>query len=342
MSKKRILCSGISGMVGSNIMSHFLKNTDYEIIGIVNWGFHKGKASNILNDENYQKNKDRVSIITHDLNEPFTKEDIKKIGQIDIILNIASDTHVDRSIADPIPFVLNNVKLVLNMLELAREIKPKMFVQFSTDEVYGQAKEGINYPEWSCINPSNPYASSKASQEAISIGYWRTYNVPVIITNTMNVFAENQDKEKFIPLCIDRILKGEKIFIHGYPDNKKAGTRFYIHARNIADALHFIIEKVKPKMYPEYDRLERFNIVGDKEIDNLSLAQMIADELKLPLNYELTNFHGARPGHDLRYALDGQKLKDYGYKYPLNFEESFKRTITYITNQYDIRNNPNN
>lgn len=327
---KRILISGLTGMVSSNVMSHFLKNTDYEIIGTVNWGYHKGKATNILEDENYQNNKDRVKIITHDLNKPFSKEDIVEIGEVDIILNIASDSHVDRSITDPMPFVQNNVNLALNMLELARVVKPKMFVQFSTDEVYGQAPEGINHPEWSVINPSNPYSASKAAQEAIAISYWRTYGVPVIITNTMNVFAENQDKEKFIPLCIDKILKGEKIYIHGDATKQKAGTRFYIHARNVADALHFIIEKVEPKMYPNDDRCERFNIVGEKELDNLSLAQMVADELGKELKYEIVSFHSTRPGHDLRYSLDGQKLKDYGYEFPINFEDSFSRTVQYI------------
>jgi len=327
---KRILLTGITGMVGSNIMSHFLKNTDYEIIGIASWGLHKGKADNILNDEHYQNNQDRVKIVTHDLNKPFSKEDIEDIGEVDIILNIASDSHVDRSITDPVPFVQNNVNLALNMLELARIVKPKMFVQFSTDEVYGQAPEGINHKEWSVINPSNPYSASKAAQEAISISYWRTYGVPVIITNTMNVFAENQDKEKFIPLCIDKILKGETIYIHGDSTKQKAGTRFYIHARNVADALHFIIEKVEPKMYPKDDRMERFNIVGEVEIDNLSLAQKIADILGLPLNYEIVSFHATRPGHDLRYALDGQKLKAYGYEFPLNFEDSFRQTVLWL------------
>ena len=320
-------------MIGSNILSHFLKNTDYEIIGIASWE-HKGKPSNIIDDANYQEHSDRVTILTHDLNAPFTDDLKKKIGHIDIILNIASDSHVDRSITDPVPFVKNNVNLVLNMLELARELKPKKFFQFSTDEVMGQAPIGVYHKEWETINPSNPYSASKACQEALAISYWRTYGVPVFITNTMNVFSVQQDWEKFIPLCVKKILDGEKIYIHSYPDQKKAGTRFYIHARNVADSLHFMIENVEPKMYPKFDRLERFNIVGDKELDNLELAQLIAKQLDKELIYELTDAHSSRPGHDCRYALDGQKLKDYGYEYPVNFEESFTKTVEGLKEKY--------
>ena len=328
-------------MVGSNVLSHFLKNTDYEIIGLASWE-HKGMPFRIVDDENYQANKDRVKVITHDLQAPLTEDVKRKIGKVDIILNLASDSHVDRSISDPIPFVLNNVKIALNMLEFAREIKPQMFLQFSTDEVYGQAFPNQSHAEWSVINPSNPYSASKASQEAIAISYWRTYGVPVIITNTMNIFAENQDKEKFIPLVIDKVLKGEKVFIHGEPEKKQAGTRYYLHARNAADALHFIIENVVPKMYPENDRLERLNIVGEVEIDNLTLAQIIAKILGKELNYEIVGFASIRPGHDLRYSLDGTKLKSLGYEFPVNFEESFTRTVKYIAQRYDILPNSNN
>ena len=324
----KILLTGIGGFVGSHILSHLLKNTDHEIIGIASWK-HKGLPGRILNDINYQNNKHRVTVFTHDLISPIPQDIKEKIGYVDYILNVASDSHVDRSITDPVPFVQNNVNLVLNMLEFAREVKPKGFIQFSTDEIYGQAPKGVNHKEWSEIIPSNPYSGSKASQEAIAISYWRTYGVPLIITNTMNVFGERQDKEKFIPLCIDRINKGEEIQIHGYPDGKTAGSRFYIHARNVASAITFIMSRVEPKMYPEVDKPERFNIVGEIEIDNLSLAQLIAKIENKELKYKLTNFHSSRPGHDCRYALDGKKLADLGWKPSVSFEESLRRVVNF-------------
>lgn len=332
--KKRVLCSGISGFVGSHLMSHLLKNTDWEIVGLASWQ-HKGMPTRVAEDENYKKDISRVKIITHDLSTPFTPDLKEKIGHIDIILNLASDSHVDRSITDPAPFITNNVAVAVNMLEFARECKPELFIQFSTDEVYGQAKKGEYHKEWDVMKPSNPYSASKAAQEMIAISYWRTYGVPVIITNCMNIFGQYQDKEKFVPLVIDKVIKGEKVFIHGYPDKQEAGTRFYLHARNISSAILYICEKIPAKLYPDVDRPERFNIVGDVELDNLTLAKKIAELLGKELNYEIVSFHASRPGHDLRYALDGQKIKDYGFSYPINFEESLATTIEWYKKQYE-------
>ncbi len=332
-NKKRVLITGISGFIGGHVMSHILKNTDFDIVGIASWQ-HKGVPTRVAEDANYQKDIDRVTIVTHDLTAPITEDVAERIGHIDFIINMASDSHVDRSITNPVPFVQNNFNVALNMLEFARQCKPEMFIQFSTDEVYGQAKKDEYHKEWDCIKPSNPYSASKAAQEALAISYWRTYSVPVVITNCMNVFGEYQDKEKYVPLCVDKIMKGETISIHGYADKKQAGTRFYLHARNISDALLFIINNVKAPLYPDVDRPERFNVVGDKEIDNLTFAQMIADELGKELKYEIVSFHATRPGHDLRYALDGQKLKDYGFHYQLSFEESLKKTIAWFRAKY--------
>lgn len=330
---KKVLLTGISGFVGSHLMSHLLKNTDYDIVGIASWQ-HKGMPTRVAEDANYQKDINRVKIITHDLSTPITSDVKERIGHIDIILNLASDSHVDRSITDPVPFIKNNVNVALNMLEYARIAKPSIFIQFSTDEVYGQAPKGINHKEWDSIKPSNPYSASKAAQEDIAISYWRTYGVPVIITNCMNIFGMFQDKEKYVPLCISKILKGETLYIHSYPGAKQAGSRFYLHARNIASAVLFIMDNVKPKLYPEVDRPERFNVVGDVELDNLTLAQKIAEIIGKPLIYELTDTHSARPGHDCRYALSGEKLKHAGFNYPVSFEESLRTTVEwYLKNQ---------
>lgn len=325
---KHILLTGAAGFVGSHVLSHILKNTDHTVTCICSWRHH-GEPYRILDDKNYQNHKSRVKIITHDLTAPITKRTKKDIGKVDIILNIASDSHVDRSITDPVPFIKNNVDLCLNMLEYAREVKPELFLQFSTDEVYGQAPLGVDHKEWSPIIPSNPYSASKAAQEAIAISYWRTYGVPLIITNTMNVFGERQDKEKFVQLCIDKVLTGEKISIHAYPGAKRAGSRFYIHARNVADAVMFIVNNVTPTLYPDHELPERFNVVGELEVDNLTMAQMIAELVGKPLNYELIDFHSSRPGHDCRYALDGKKLADIGWKPKISLKESLRKTVNF-------------
>lgn len=325
---KKILLTGAAGFVGSHILSHLLKHTNYEIVCVCSWR-HRGAPFRILDDKNYQDNKERVKIITHDLISPFTEDVKRQIGKPQIILNIASESHVDRSITEPVSFIQNNVNLVLNMLEFAREIKPEVFLQFSTDEVYGQAPLGVDHKEWSPIIPSNPYSASKAAQEAIAISYWRTYGVPLIITNGMNIFGERQDKEKFVQLCIDRVENGEEIVIHGYPDGKTAGSRFYIHARNVADAILHIINTVKPTLYPNVDRPERFNIVGEVEIDNLTMAQIIAKYVGKDLKYKMVDFHSSRPGHDCRYALNGEKLAKTGWKPKVSFDQSLKKVVDF-------------
>jgi len=326
----KVLLTGIAGFAGSHILEHLLINTDWDIIGIASWK-HKGtpeRVEEVLRPEW----KDRVEIITHDLISPFTEMTKKRIGQVDYIINIASESHVDRSIADPVPFIQNNINLVLNMLEFAREYPPKVFLQFSTDEVYGVAPEGVNHKEWAEIVPSNPYSASKASQEAIAISYWRTYGVPLIITNTMNLFGETQDPEKYLAKAIRQILNNQPITVHGTPN--KIGSRFYLHARNMADAVLFILNNLPPTPYTEEKDLkpDRYNIVGDVELNNLEVAEEIANALGKELKYEFTDFHATRPGHDRRYALDGAKLREKGWKAPLEFRESLKKYIDWTLN----------
>lgn len=323
----KILLTGISGFAGSHILEHILINTDWNVVGIASWK-HQGTPERV--EEVLKGNpiwKKRVEIITHDLVSPIPQRTKKRIGVCDYIINVASESHVDRSITDPVPFVKNNVDLVLNVLEFAREYKPKKFIQFSTDEVYGVAPEGVNHKEWSSIIPSNPYSASKASQEAIAISYWRTYDIPLIITNTMNLFGETQDPEKYIAKAIRQISNDEPITVHGTPE--RIGSRFYLHARNMADAIVFILNNINPVKYTEnVDTVpERFNIVGDIELNNLEVVQQIAEIIGKDLKYQFTDFHATRPGHDRRYGLDGTKLKEKGWKAPLDFKTSLKRYI---------------
>ena len=139
--------------------------------------------------------------------------------------------------------------------------------------------------------------------------------------NVMNAFGERQHPEKFIPLCIQKIRDGETITIHAYKGAVKAGTRFYIHARNIAGAVLFVLKNGKLG--------EKYNVQGERELDNLEVAQFVARVLEKPLHYEMHDDPVSRPGHDLRYSLDGTKLKDMGWQLPLNFEESLRNTITW-------------
>jgi dTDP-glucose 4,6-dehydratase len=227
---------------------------------------------------------------------------------------------VDRSITDPVPFLKNNVNIAITMLEFARVAKPEIFVQVSTDEVYSAAPDGVLYKEWSEILPSNPYAASKACQEAIAISYWRTFGVPLVITNTVNNFGERQDTEKYLARLIKMIDSEQKVTVHGSEGN--IGGRFYTHAKNHASAIkHIIKNKLVVKYEDSNDKVypARYNVTSFDEVDNLTMAKMVADIMGKELNYELTDYHASRPGHDRRYALDGSKLKATGWEleYPL-------------------------
>lgn len=323
---KRILLTGSGGFIGSHCLSHILVNTDWDVIGIDSWN-HKGISERIAESVHYQNNKERVKIYTHDLTAPISNVLMGNIGKVDYIINFASASHVDRSIIDPVPFVKNNVGIALTMMEYARAINVEKFIQIGTDEVYG-ATDGIhNHPEWSAILPSNPYSASKAAQDAIAISYWRTYGIPLILTNIMNTFGETQDAEKFIPMVIKKVLSGDKVIIHSDATKTISGARFWLHARNTSDALLFMLNNVTVPLYPSVDRPERFNIVGGKQISNLDMASLIADIIGKPLNYEMVDANTSRPGHDSFYGLSGTKLKSYGHEFPKNLEESLERTI---------------
>ena len=328
----KLLITGGAGFIGHHFVEHFLKETDWDIIVLdklnyASQGFDRLRDINVFHDKWAQ----RVTIFTVDLQEPLSVGVKKEIGEVDYILNLASESHVDKSITDPVNFTRNNVNLVLNMLEWARELRNlKKFIQFSTDEVYGTAPEGIEYKEGDRFNVGNPYSASKAAQEYIAIAYKNTFGVPVVVTNSMNVIGERQHLEKFVPLCIRKVLRDETIIIHANKDRTKSGTRFYLHARNIAQAIHFILTETDELVDSIEPRKGRDNIVDEKEMSNRELAQIVAKILGKELKYELVDFHSSRPGHDLRYALDGSKLVKAGFKYPKTLEESLKKTIEWV------------
>jgi dTDP-glucose 4,6-dehydratase len=325
--KKTVLITGAGGFCGHHFVDHFLVNTDWNIIGVDSWR-HKGVSERLTDSEHYQLHKDRVTILTHDLNSPFSDVFIDRLGHVDYIVNLASLSHVDTSIVDPVPFVQNNVNVVLHMLQLARKIQPEKFIQFSTDEIYGPMYDGLPHPEWDVVVPSNPYSASKAAQESIAISYWRSYGVPLIITNMMNIIGERQDGEKFLPRIVNSVLNEEVLTIHA--DKDVPGSRFYLHVRNAADAIMFILRNVDAVLYPESRLPERFNLVGKTELDNLSFARMVAEILGKELKFEFMDVRFGRPGHDLRYGLDGSKLESLGYEYPVEFDASLKSTVAWM------------
>lgn len=333
---KRIIVTGGCGFIGSHVIDYFLRNSDHEIIVLDKLSYAASGVDRLK--EIGAINNSRVSIYAADFTKPISEGVKKEIGYVDYILHLGAETHVDRSITDPVLFMEVNSMGTVNVLDYAKSIDGlKLMIFFSTDEVMGSAPDGVYYKEFDMIRPENPYAAAKAAGECISMAFACTYRLPIIITRTMNVFGPMQLYEKFIPMIIRKSITGEQIIIHATPDLKNAGSRFYISAQNVALALDFIINngelQTKQNRYTGI-----YNIVGEKEIDNLSLAKTIYSIVKefndnIPeFNYTMTNFHEERPGHDLRYALDGSKLINMGFQYPKNLDQSLYDTVKWYLN----------
>ncbi len=317
MSKK-VLITGGCGFIGHHVVEHFLLNTDYEIsiIDKLNYAsFGLGRLRSIPCDKD-----PRVKVFTTDLSYPLSQGLKQELGDVNTIIHMAAESHVDNSIKEPRVFFQNNINGTVEMLEYARELDSlENFFYFSTDEVYGYAPDGVDYKEWDRHKPTNPYSAAKSAAENICVAYENTYKIPVMSVNVMNAFGQRQHVEKFIPMTIKNVLHGNKVLIHSYPNKERAGSRFYIHARNIAEAVLFLTKKGELG--------EKYNIVGEKEVDNLELAQFIANVVGKPLNYEMVDFHSKRPGHDLRYSLCGEKMNSIGWEIPVGFEEALTKTI---------------
>lgn len=324
---KKIVLTGGCGFIGHHFAEYIHKNTDWNIIIIDKLSY----ASNGLNRlrNNLLLYSPRVKIFTIDLCNEISDGVQKEIGDdVNFIVHMAAETHVDNSIKEPVKIIQNNVNSTVNLLEWARTLKTlEIFFYFSTDEVFGPALGTTLYKEWDRHKPTNPYSASKSAAENICISYENTYKLPLMIVNVMNAFGERQHVEKFIPKCIKKVLNDELVHIHSYPDKKSSGTRFYIHAQNIASAVLFLIKNGIIG--------EKYNIAGEEEISNLDLALLIAKYVGKELKYEMVDFHSDRPGHDLRYGLDGNKLYNLGWNPKFNFEKSLEKTVKWTLANLD-------
>lgn len=318
---KRILVTGGMGFIGHHLVEHIHRKTDWEIVIIDKLDYSSNSLDRIRSNGLIRS--DRIKILTWDLNVEMSVGICNEIGDVNYIAHLAAETHVDNSIKTPKKFILNNITSLLNVLEYTRTLeKLEKFIYFSTDEVYGNADEGQDFKEEDYHKPTNPYSASKSASEKICLSYMNTYKTPLIIMNCMNAFGERQHIEKFIPHVINSILKTREILIHANKDCTKSGSRFYIHARNISDAVLFILEKGSIG--------ECYNISGSKEVSNLDIVLMIGKILDINPQYKLVNFHEDRPGHDLRYSLDGDKMAKLGWKPPVDFEQSLERCVKWM------------
>lgn len=321
----RILVTGGAGFIGSHLIDYMIENTTWDIVCIDKLTY-ASKGWNRLEKLGLTSGfyRDRLKLLTWDLSNVLSTGLIGELGDINIIIHMAAETHVDKSIKEPEDTIKNNVLSTINLLEYARTLKNlKIFQYFSTDEVFGPAPIGISYKENDRHNPTNPYSASKSASENICLSYSNTYGIPLIITNLMNAYGIMQHVEKFIPLIMSKILKGEKIQIHT-SSNGIPGSRFYIHTKNIVKAIMFILENGVCG--------EKYNIPGQAEVDNLSLAKKIANILGKNMDYELISTCVTRPGHDNRYSLDGTKLFNMGFTFDNDFDSLLEEVVSWTLN----------
>lgn len=308
-------------------MEHLLARTDWEIDAIDSFR-HKG-LSDRLHDKIVRS--PRVRIFTHDLTAPISEILEQKIGHIDYIINLAAISDVDVSLDDPTYAIRTNTEVMLTMVEYVRRVRrtrrDPVFLHVSTDEVYGPTDGSTTHREWDPIVPSNPYSASKACQEAIAIAYWRSYGLRLLLVNIMNNFGERQNGAKF-PCIVQKLLRQDRpITLHKFGETY--GSRYYLHSRNAADAMLFLLRSVPPYQHipGTVDKPHRFNIVGDEQISNRELVHIIAAFLgKEPrtIDMEVTD---QRPGHDGHYGLNGEKLALLGWKSPVPFRQSMGKTV---------------
>lgn len=299
----KVLFTGADGFIGSNVLEYLLENTDWTFTCICSWR-HYGNPLNI-------KPNPRVKVITHDLYGP-----VPELGDFDYILHLASGSHVDRSQADPVGFVENNVSSTLQILEYARRHKPKRFIMFSTDEVYG-ARE---HKDWDILLTTSPYSASKGAQELISMAYFNTYETPVIITNCNNVVGPNQHPEKFVPKLVGLINAGKTVDLHIHKG--KYGRRIYNPVANVGSALKFILEQ---PYKPDGQFPPRYSILGGEELDNKEIALLVAEILGKELNSRDLEATTVRPGYDKFYSQSQEeKLTELGWTPPYTLKEGLE------------------
>lgn len=320
----RVLITGSAGFVGHYVVEKILNDTDWDIVGLERLSY-SGDLNRLAHMTSVHKK--RYTSVHHDLKSPISDLLKQQIGPIDYIIHIAASSHVDRSIEDPLSFVMDNVVGTCNILNFARSISPKCFLYFSTDEVFGPAPFGVKYDEYDRYNSTNPYSATKAGGEELAVAYRNTYGIPVVVTHTMNVFGQRQHPEKFIPKCISSVFHGTLLEIHSDETRTVPGSRHYIHGEDVAEGVMFILNN--PELYEvkKDTPCPKFNLVGPEEVNNLELAQMIAEILEKPLNYTLVDFHSSRPGHDLRYAISGDRLAKLGWTPKTSLRERICKVV---------------
>lgn len=320
----QILITGGCGFIGHHYVDYVLQRTDWNVV-VVDALTYAASGYDRLRDIGALDNP-RVRVFPLDFSHGFGVGAQKEFGVINYLVHMGAQTHVDRSIADPLSFVQANVVGTTQVLEFARTCKGlRKMVYFSTDEVFGPAESCASFDEWDRYNSGNPYAASKAGGEEMCLAYANTYGVPVSITHSMNVFGPRQHPEKFIPLVVRKLLGGETLQLHCDAERHPCSRR-YLHVQNVCDAVHTVLVDGETR--------EKYNISIAEEVSNLALAKIIARIANRPLQYELVDNPRSRPGVDTRYCLNSTNLRALGWPEKadqyVHFEIGIRETVQWM------------
>ena len=330
MSKHKILITGVAGFIGSHVVRLFVnKYPEYEVVNLDKLTY----AGNLENLRDIDKSPN-YTFVKGDIVEADFIANLFKEHQFDGVIHLAAESHVDRSIENPIEFVMTNVVGTVNLLNAARliwkdNLNGKRFYHVSTDEVYGSLDDGGFFLETTAYDPQSPYSASKASSDHFVRAYRNTYKMPVVLSNCSNNYGPNQFPEKLIPLFINNIRNNKPLPVYGKGENVRDWLYVIDHARAIDEVYH----KGKDG--------ETYNIGGFNEWMNIDLIKVICSVMDKKLGREtgtsekLITYVTDRAGHDLRYAIDANKImNELGWKPSLQFEEGIEKTVDwYLTNQ---------
>jgi dTDP-glucose 4,6-dehydratase len=327
---KKILITGGAGFIGSHVVRRFVKkypNTHIYNLDALTYAGNLENIADIQNEPNYTFVKGDI------VNADFINELFQKY-QFEGILHLAAESHVDRSITDPLAFVKTNVIGTMNLLNAAKELWKdnfvgKRFYHISTDEVYGSLGETGLFTETTAYDPNSPYSASKASSDHFVRAYGETYGLPYVITNCSNNYGPNHFPEKLIPLFINNIINNKPLPVYG--DGKY--TRDWLFVEDHAVAIDLVFHEGKNH--------ETYNIGGFNEWQNINLVKLLCEQMDKKLgrsegtSAQLITYVKDRPGHDLRYAIDASKInKELGWKPSVTFEQGLEKTIDwYLFNE---------
>ncbi|MCM3194145.1 dTDP-glucose 4,6-dehydratase [Priestia megaterium] len=317
-----ILVTGGAGFIGSNFVRHMVET--YPSYGIVNYDLltYAGNLENLKDTESHEN----YTFVKGDINNRELVDHLVKYHNIDVIVNFAAESHVDRSITEPDIFIKSNVLGTQALLDVAKANNLKKYVQVSTDEVYGSLGETGYFTEDTPLDPNSPYSASKAGADMLVSAYHETFGMNVNITRCSNNYGPYHFPEKLIPLMVTNALEGKELPIYG--DGKN--VRDWLHVKDHCAAIDLVIHKGEPG--------EIYNVGGHNERTNNEIVHLIVEKLNAPK--ELIKFVEDRLGHDRRYAIDPTKLTtELGWKPKYTFDTGIVETIQwYLDNQDWWRN----